>query len=88
MSVICEIEFSADFYHFSGSSSATSMENLYEPWNCTKLPCNLENETLAHNDTNDTLSDGTRGEPLADLILMGVLSVVLGLMILVTVIGR
>jgi hypothetical protein len=61
------------------------MENLY---NCTETSCELENDTLAHNATNDTLTDGSRGEPLADLILMGVLSVVLGLMILVTVIGR
>ncbi|EFA10707.2 5-hydroxytryptamine receptor 2A-like Protein [Tribolium castaneum] len=79
---------SSDLYHFPGAENATSMETLYEPWNCTKLPCNFENETLAHNDTNDTLSDATRGEPLADLILMGFLSVVLGLMILVTVIGN
>ncbi|NP_001280538.1 5-hydroxytryptamine receptor [Tribolium castaneum] len=79
---------SSDLYHFPGAENATSMETLYEPWNCTKLPCNFENGTLAHNDTNDTLSDATRGEPLADLILMGFLSVVLGLMILVTVIGN
>ncbi|XP_044260837.1 5-hydroxytryptamine receptor-like [Tribolium madens] len=79
---------SSDLYHFSTAENATSMETLYEPWNCTKLPCNFENETLTHNDTNDTLSDATRGEPLADLILMGFLSVVLGLMILVTVIGN
>ncbi|KAJ3626589.1 hypothetical protein MTP99_017073 [Tenebrio molitor] len=73
------------FYRFSRATNTTSMENLY---NCTETSCELENDTLAHNATNDTLTDGSRGEPLADLILMGVLSVVLGLMILVTVIGR
>ncbi|CAH1375660.1 5-hydroxytryptamine receptor-like [Tenebrio molitor] len=73
------------FYRFSRATNTTSMENLY---NCTETSCELENDTLAHNATNDTLTDGSRGEPLADLILMGVLSVVLGLMILVTVIGN
>ncbi|KAJ3642030.1 hypothetical protein Zmor_024850 [Zophobas morio] len=73
------------FYHLSSATNTTSIESYY---NCTQVSCDLENDTWTRNNTNDTLSDVGKDEPLADLILMGVLSVVLGLMILVTVIGN
>lgn len=63
------------------------IESYYTNCNYTTgLECDSENQT--YNGTNDTLTDPSRNEPLSDLILMGVLSVVLGLMILVTVIGK
>ncbi|XP_022918196.2 5-hydroxytryptamine receptor-like isoform X1 [Onthophagus taurus] len=50
---------------------------------------NLTNLTnIANHTSNDTLLDGEGTEPLADLILMILLSILLGLMILVTVIGN
>lgn len=75
-------------YQFNHPTNATSVETLYRGWNCTDPECDLSNDTVANNTNNDTLVDGPTGEPLGDIILMGVLSVVLGLMILVTVIGE
>ncbi|CAG9862923.1 unnamed protein product [Phyllotreta striolata] len=75
-------------FEFPRPANETSLETLYRV-NCTNLTSCFdevpyENLTVA----NETVIDGSGTEPLADLILMGVLSVVLGLMILVTVIGN
>lgn len=73
------------FYHFKPSNNITSMEDVYK-LNCTFSCMFLENGTY-ENGTNTTI-ETFEGEPLTDIILIGVLSIVLGLMILVTVIGN
>lgn len=49
---------------------------------------NGTNVTLDNITANGSLLETNEGDPLAELILMGLLSIVLGLMILVTVIGE
>lgn len=75
--------FVTGLYQFPTATNATSLENLYSD-NCTNISCNLTKD----NYTNETYLEEIDGEPLADLILMVLLSIVLGLMILVTVIGK
>lgn len=55
--------------------------------NCTSGTCiDLLNNTQLNLTSNNTLLEPE--EQLADLILMGILSILLGLMILVTIIGK
>ncbi|KAL3269082.1 hypothetical protein HHI36_008165, partial [Cryptolaemus montrouzieri] len=68
------------FYRFLAPENST----LYSI-NCS-WPCLISENSTFVNDTNKTSLDVHVEEPLADIILLGVLSVVLGLMILVTVI--
>lgn len=78
--------FFSAFYQFPPSINGTPLESLYRV-NCSESSC-LTNSSHDNFTSNETLVDSGGGEPLADLILMGVLSIVLGLMILVTVIGE
>ncbi|CAG9834661.1 unnamed protein product [Diabrotica balteata] len=71
---------------FPTPTNETSLESLYTV-NCSEVSCFLNASTFENSTSNDTFIDTGEGEPLSDLILMGVLSIVLGLMILVTVIG-
>uniref|UniRef100_A0A1Y1K2R9 G-protein coupled receptors family 1 profile domain-containing protein n=2 Tax=Photinus pyralis TaxID=7054 RepID=A0A1Y1K2R9_PHOPY len=79
-----------DTYNFPTLwSDALSPEEFLEI-NCTLFngTCiGLLNNTQINGTSNGTLLEAT-GEPLTDIILMGILSVLLGLMILVTVIGN
>ncbi|KAG5885962.1 hypothetical protein JTB14_026840 [Gonioctena quinquepunctata] len=73
-------------YQFPPASNVTSLETLYGI-NCTDVSC-FTNRSLDNFTSNETLIESADVEPLGDLILLGVLSIVLGLMILVTVIGN
>ncbi|XP_031350497.1 uncharacterized protein LOC116176160 [Photinus pyralis] len=79
-----------DTYNFPTLwSDALSPEEFLEI-NCTLFngTCiGLLNNTQINGTSNGTLLEAT-GEPLTDIILMGILSVLLGLMILVTVIEQ
>ncbi|XP_057666037.1 5-hydroxytryptamine receptor-like [Diorhabda carinulata] len=72
---------------FPTPTNATSLEALYKV-NCSNLSCSSNTTIVDNITTNNTFLDIEDREPLTDLILMGVLSIVLGLMILVTVIGN
>ncbi|KAK9890797.1 hypothetical protein WA026_012141 [Henosepilachna vigintioctopunctata] len=73
------------FYQLLSPENSTPVDE-FQLKNCS-WPCiSPENSTFA-NYTNKTSLD-TVEEPLADIILIGVLSIVLGLMILITVIGK
>ncbi|XP_017777649.1 PREDICTED: 5-hydroxytryptamine receptor-like, partial [Nicrophorus vespilloides] len=52
------------------------------------LNLTVPNDTLVNGTFNNTFIGNEDGEPLAHILLMGVLSIVLGLMILVTIIGN
>lgn len=69
--------------NFTTANNATSFDNLLE-WNIA-TDTNVTQDNIT---TNGSLLETSDGEQLADLILMGLLSIVLGLMILVTVIGE
>ncbi|XP_023311367.1 5-hydroxytryptamine receptor-like [Anoplophora glabripennis] len=77
---------SQNFYQFPQIMNATPLESLYRVnFSNISSPSNTSQDNFT---SNETLIDSGDGEPLGDLILMGVLSIVLGLMILVTVIGN
>ncbi|XP_066146197.1 5-hydroxytryptamine receptor-like isoform X1 [Euwallacea fornicatus] len=69
----------------SSVSNSSLFDDADYHLNCTNSICFI-NDTRENATSNDTLL--IPSEPLADVILMGALSIVLGLMILVTVIGN
>ncbi|KAL1491907.1 hypothetical protein ABEB36_012428 [Hypothenemus hampei] len=75
------------FNEYPPSRNSTSFDTIFQ-FNCTSASICPNNETRENFTSNDTLLGINPPEPLADVILMGALSVVLGLMILVTVIGN
>lgn len=87
---LLNIKYFADIYNFPTVwSEALSPEEFLEI-NCTLFngTCiGFLNDTQLNGTSNNTFAEET-GEPLADIILMGILSVLLGLMILITVIGK
>ncbi|CAH1102757.1 unnamed protein product [Psylliodes chrysocephalus] len=72
---------------FPPPTNETSLETLYRV-NCTNVSTCFAANSFENSTNNETIVDVNDAEQLTDLILMGVLSVVLGLMILVTVIGN
>lgn len=81
--------FIADFYNISPSWNDTIFPEDFLCSNCTTGTYfeDITNNTLFNLTSNITLL-AEEEEELAHLILMGILSVFLGLMILVTVIGK
>ncbi|XP_050310417.1 5-hydroxytryptamine receptor-like isoform X2 [Anthonomus grandis grandis] len=80
---------SSQIYDFPPPNNRSSRDTTIFHLNCSSSICFInETEANSTSTTNDTFLGLNDYEPLADVILMGALSVVLGLMILVTVIGN